>query len=130
MLFATVKSYSQITPGDIYKPADTIRTGTDTLATDTLSGKYNLVQLWVNDTGSTYTDSIVVESYNSKLGGWARIGLRRVKDNVVTLAANQAGEIAIYELIDPAPNIIRRRLANAVYVSGRRVITQLRLIAR
>jgi len=118
---------------------DTLIAGTDSIAVDTLSnwgGLHNYVYLISQDTGSTYTDSIVVEGWDTYAQSWITCGMVNMKTNVACTSTNTAPvspetvAVTAYLINVKFFNIIRQRLINsgAGYVAGRKNISHYYLI--
>lgn len=137
-LFSTV--YSQQDADYRFTTAgDTLIAGTDSIAVDTLAnwgGLHNYVYLISQDTGSTYTDSIVVEGYDSYTGTWISCGMINTKTNVACTSTNTAPvspdtlAVTAYLVNVKFFNIIRQRLINsgAGWITGRKNISHYYLI--
>lgn len=131
--------YSQSPDYRYTVPNDTLIAGTDSIAVDTLSnwgGMHNYVYLISQDTGSTYTDSIVVEGWDTYAQSWIACGMVNMKTNVACTSTNTAPvspetvAVTAYLINVKFFNIIRQRLINsgAGYVAGRKNISHYYLI--
>ena len=125
LLLLTSVCYSQHL--DTYIHSDTLIGGTDTLCVDTLSNRYLYVIITVSDTGSTYTDSVIVEEYDKVTASWVQLDVIDLGDHTdYTLCSPGAGATHKYLIYNPSCDIIRQRLSNATFVNGRRVLTTLK----
>ena len=114
---------------DKWSKVDTLISGTDSLYVDTLYSKYEFVEVTVQDTGATYTDSIQVETLDMSYKVWTPIAVRDLStftDDDVMIAG--AGKTRRFLVLDPNIYIIRIRLINAQYVSGR--MTKISIMAK
>ena len=111
------------------EPKDTLINVTDNTVQDTISF-HNFVYLISRDTGATYTDSIVVEGYDSYFGSWISCGLTNMTTNTNCIATNTANAVTAYLINIKFFGIIRARLINAstAYPSGTRNLTNYYLV--
>lgn len=118
---------------------DTLVAGTDSIVVDTLAnfgGIHNYVYLISQDTGATYTDSIVVEGYDTYLSQWIPCGMVNMRTNVACTSTNTAPvspetvAVTAYLVNVKYFNIIRQRLINsgAGYIAGRRNLSHYYLV--
>lgn len=112
---------------------DTLIAGTDSIVVDTLAnwgGLHNYVYLISNDTGATYTDSIIVEGYDTYAGAWVSCGMVNMSTNVACTSTNTPNALTAYLINVKYFNIIRQRLINtgAGYIAGRKNISHYYLI--
>lgn len=126
LLLIGTQAYSQRSNRPVL--SDTIVTGLDTIVVDTLNANWTNVYVTVNDTGATHTDSVAVESWDAELEIWVRIGAWDTYTNTFVSVLAAVNTARKYLLDDKGIYILRLRLINAIYVSGRRVQTDLNLI--
>lgn len=118
---------------------DTLIAGTDSIVVDTLAnfgGIHNYIYLISQDTGATYTDSIIVEGYDTYLSQWITCGMVNMKTNVSCTSTNTAPvspetiAVTAYLVNVKYFNIIRQRLINsgAGYIAGRRNLSHYYLV--
>lgn len=114
------QSYGQ--ERDRWSKSDTLISGTDSLYVDTLYSKYQFVVLTVRDTGSTLTDSLIVETLDMNYKVWSPVAVINLSDGFAydycIPGANKTRSFLIY---NPNIYIYRVRLINAQYVAGRTV---------
>lgn len=134
-LFIAGSLLGQTSPSvKIFPIYDTIIAGTDSIVVDTVGGKYPTLILEVTDTGSTYTDSIMVEVRKTFYTGdttWYSVNVKDLKDTTSTNVISRIGRTGtwasanstrVYQVMFPVVGFIRYRLLNngAGYVAGRR----------
>ncbi len=118
---------------------DTLIAGTDSIVVDTLAnfgGIHNYIYLISQDTGSTYTDSIIVEGYDTYLSQWITCGMVNMKTNVACTSTNTPPvspdtiSVTAYLVNVKFFNIIRQRLINsgAGWITGRRNLSHYYLV--
>jgi len=107
---------------DKWFKSDTIISGTDSLYTDTLFSKYQYVVLTVRDTGTVFTDSLIVETLDMNYKTWSPAAVLSLADGFIyDYIIPGAGVTRKYLIYDPNIYIFRARLLNAQYVAGRTV---------
>lgn len=93
----------------------------DTIKSDTLKSDYNFPCFAMTDTGSTYTDSILVEVYNPESAVWSPVRVRELWSGTESqYAVAGAGQTKTFYIIHPAPYYVRYILVNVQYVPARR----------
>lgn len=127
-----IASYSQAQQYDTWVQSDTLVGGTDTLVVDTCKSFIKYAYLTVQDTGTTNTDSVLVDVWDVKLNDWVTVGVRDVLSYTDFPVASPGGGYTKTYLVLYAGlsrySIIRHRLANATFVNGRRVLTSWRFV--
>ena len=112
------QSYGQ--ERDRWSKSDTLISGTDSLYVDTLYSKYQFVVLTVRDTGSTLTDSLIVENLDMNYKVWSPIAVRNLVDFTDTeKVIAGAGNTRQYLILNPNIYIFRVRLLNTQYIANR-----------
>ena len=102
-----------------YRNSFSLTTG-DSIAQDTLYGNFNKLFIGGSDTGGTFTDSVVTELWDALLSVWKQVGVTNMwNGNFYSYVSPGAGETAEYVLDHEVVDIIRFRLINEEYVSGR-----------
>ena len=102
-----------------YRNSFSLTTG-DSIAQDTLYGNFNKIFIGGSDTGGTFTDSVVTELWDALLSVWKQVGVTNMwNGNFYSYVSPGAGETAEYVLDHEVVDIIRFRLINEEYVSGR-----------
>lgn len=130
MLIAICVNAQQDKDARTLRATDTLIAQSDTLVVDTLTQYANKVYLMVQDTGATYTDSVVVETWNAQLQLWFSVGMVNMTTKVACANSNTPNANTMYELNINHFDIIRQRLINtgAGSISGKRVLTSLMLV--
>ena len=102
-----------------YRNSFSLTTG-DSIAQDTLYGNFNKLFIGGSDTGGTFTDSVVTELWDALLSVWKQVGVTNMwNGNFYSYVSPGAGETAEYVLDHEVVDIIRFRLINEEYISGR-----------
>jgi len=105
---------------DKWLHSDTLISGVDSIYVDTLSSKYQFVVVTIQDTGTTYTDSLQVETLDMNYKVWSPVAVRNLIDFTDTeKLIPGAGSTRRYLVLDPNIWVIRIIRYNAQYVAGR-----------
>jgi len=93
-----------------------------TTTTDTLFSRYQYVLLTVQDTGTVFTDSLIIETLDMNYKVWSPVAVLNLSDGIIyDYCIPGAGVTRKYLIYDPNIYIFRVRLLNSQIVQSRTV---------
>jgi len=93
-----------------------------TTSTDTLFSRYQYVVLTVQDTGSVFTDSLIIETLDMSYKVWSPVSVLNLSDGIIyDYCIPGAGNTRKFLIYDPNIFIFRIRVLNTQVLQGRTI---------